>query len=67
MCLCTIQTGLRFKNENEICSVGIDQQVITYSYSWSNGVLSAKILKQIFTSVTDVQGMELFGGGGMEE
>lgn len=52
--------GLKFKDDNQICSVGIDQQVIIYNYSWSNGILSANILNQAFTSVTDVQGMDLW-------
>lgn len=44
---------------NIICSVGIDQQVITYKYLCSNRVIHVDILNQEFTSVTDVQGMEL--------
>ncbi|KAM0729073.1 tRNA (34-2'-O)-methyltransferase regulator WDR6 [Formica fusca] len=53
-------TGLKFKDNDQICSVGIDQQVIVHSYSWSHGVISAKMLNQVFTSVTDVQGMDLW-------
>ncbi|XP_029178864.1 WD repeat-containing protein 6 isoform X1 [Nylanderia fulva] len=53
-------TGLKFKDDDQICSVGIDQQVIIHSYSWSHGVISANILNQVFTSVTDVQGMDLW-------
>jgi len=44
---------------NKIYSVGIDQQVITYHYLYSNGVVHVDVTNQIFTSVTDVQGMEL--------
>lgn len=53
-------TGLKFKDDNQICSVGVDQQVIVYSYSWSNGALSATVLSEVYTSVTDVQGMDLW-------
>lgn len=49
---------MRFK-ENKICSVGIDQQVITHNYLCFNGIVHVDILNQVFTSVTDVQGMEL--------
>ncbi|XP_012532224.1 WD repeat-containing protein 6 isoform X2 [Monomorium pharaonis] len=51
--------GVRFIDgeNNKMCSVGVDQQVITYNYLCSNGV-HVDILNQIFTSVTDVQGME---------
>ncbi|KYN30635.1 WD repeat-containing protein 6 [Trachymyrmex septentrionalis] len=51
--------GVKLK-DNTICSVGIDQQVIIYNYSCSNGVIHVDILNQVFTSVTDVQGMELY-------
>lgn len=54
-----IPTGVRFKND-KIYSVGIDQQFITHNYLYSNGVIHADILNQVFTSVTDVQGMELY-------
>ncbi|XP_019886764.2 WD repeat-containing protein 6 [Ooceraea biroi] len=53
-------TGLKFKSGDQICSVGIDQRVIIYSYLWHDGVLSANILNQVFTSVTDAQGMDLW-------
>ncbi|XP_011264637.1 WD repeat-containing protein 6 isoform X2 [Camponotus floridanus] len=53
-------TGLKFKDDDQICSVGIDQEVIVHSYSWSHGVISANKLNQVFTSVTDVQGMDLW-------
>jgi len=46
--------------DNKIYSVGIDQQVITYNYSYSNGVIHVDVTNQVFTSVTDVQGMELY-------
>lgn len=52
-------TGVRLK-DNKICSVGIDQQVITYNYLCSNRQIHVDILNQVFTSVTDVQGMELY-------
>lgn len=55
-----MSTGLKFKDDDQICSVGIDQQVIIYSYAWSSGVLSAKVLSKVFTSVTDVKGMDLW-------
>ncbi|XP_039303311.1 WD repeat-containing protein 6 isoform X2 [Solenopsis invicta] len=52
--------GVRFiKKNNKICSVGVDQQVITHNYLCSNGVVHVNILDQVLTSVTDVQGMEL--------
>jgi len=54
-----IPTGVRLKG-NKIYSVGIDQQVITYHYLCSNGVVHVDVTNQVFTSVTDVQGMELY-------
>ncbi|XP_011143279.1 WD repeat-containing protein 6 isoform X2 [Harpegnathos saltator] len=58
---CAQIAGLKFKGKDQICSVGTDQQVTIYSYSWSsNGALSAKVLSEVFTSVTDVQGMDLW-------
>ncbi|XP_071571195.1 tRNA (34-2'-O)-methyltransferase regulator WDR6-like isoform X1 [Temnothorax nylanderi] len=51
--------GVRFKDE-KIYSVGIDQLFITHKYVYSNGVICVDILNQVFTSVTDVQGMELY-------
>ncbi|KAL0127151.1 hypothetical protein PUN28_005435 [Cardiocondyla obscurior] len=51
--------GVRFNND-KIYSVGVDQQFITHSYLYSNGVIHVDILNQVFTSVTDVQGMELY-------
>ncbi|XP_032663397.1 WD repeat-containing protein 6 isoform X2 [Odontomachus brunneus] len=57
---CAQIAGLKFKDDDQICSVGIDQQVIIYSYSWSSGALSARILSNVFTSITDVQGMDLW-------
>lgn len=50
---------MRFKDD-KIYSVGIDQQFITHNYLYSNGIIHVNILNQIFTSVTDVQGMELY-------
>lgn len=55
-----IPIGLKFKDDDQICSVGIDQQVVVHNYSWSHGVISANISNQVFTSVTDVQGMDLW-------
>lgn len=49
---------MKFK-DNKIYSVGIDQQVITHNYLCSNGIVHVNISSQVFTSVTDVQGMEL--------
>lgn len=54
-----IPTGVKLKND-KIYSVGIDQQFITHHYLYSNGVIHVDILNQVFTSVTDVQGMELY-------
>ncbi|XP_072762395.1 tRNA (34-2'-O)-methyltransferase regulator WDR6-like [Anoplolepis gracilipes] len=53
-------TGLKFKDDDQICSVGIDQQVIIHNYSWSDETISANILNQTLTCVTDVQGMALW-------
>ncbi|KAL6261293.1 hypothetical protein P5V15_008815 [Pogonomyrmex californicus] len=53
-------TGVKFKDEDQICSVGIDQQIIIHRYSCFNGIVHADILTQVFTSVPDVQGMELW-------
>ncbi|KAG7214130.1 hypothetical protein KM043_001484 [Ampulex compressa] len=52
-------TGVKFANEDKFCSVGMDQQVITYKYVHSSGTLSVEILNRVFTSVPDVQGMTL--------
>nr|KAF7427407.1 hypothetical protein H0235_007101 [Vespula pensylvanica] len=49
-------TGVKLTN-NKIFSVGIDQQVITHSYSCTNNKISAQVLSIELTSVSDVQGM----------
>ncbi|XP_017754598.1 PREDICTED: WD repeat-containing protein 6 [Eufriesea mexicana] len=49
-------TGIIFHEKNTIFSVGMDQQVIMYRYDCNNN-LSVRILKRIYTFVTDVKGL----------
>ncbi|XP_012154192.1 tRNA (34-2'-O)-methyltransferase regulator WDR6 isoform X3 [Megachile rotundata] len=51
-------TGVKFY-EDKIFSVGMDQQVIMYNYSFNNDCLCVTVLKKIFTFVTDVKGLTL--------
>ncbi|KOC68853.1 WD repeat-containing protein 6 [Habropoda laboriosa] len=50
-------TGIMFHEENKIYSVGMDQQVIMYSYYYNNDTLSVTVLKKVITFVTDVKGL----------
>ncbi|XP_053970887.1 WD repeat-containing protein 6 [Hylaeus volcanicus] len=53
-------TGIKFHDENKIVSVGLDQQIIIYDYHYSNSTLSVKVLKKIYTHVTDASGLTLW-------
>ncbi|XP_076663163.1 trafficking protein particle complex subunit 31 isoform X1 [Andrena cerasifolii] len=53
-------TGIRFHGEKHIFSIGMDQQVIMYSYDYSDDNLSVEVLKQVFTFVTDAKGLTLW-------
>ncbi|XP_034191161.2 tRNA (34-2'-O)-methyltransferase regulator WDR6 isoform X2 [Osmia lignaria lignaria] len=52
-------TGIKF-HKDKIFTVGIDQQIIVYSYNYNDDFLSVTILKKIFTCVTDVKGLTLW-------
>nr|XP_033338866.1 WD repeat-containing protein 6 isoform X1 [Megalopta genalis]XP_033338867.1 WD repeat-containing protein 6 isoform X1 [Megalopta genalis] len=53
-------TGIKFHEEDKIFSIGLDQQINMYNYSFANDILSVKVLKTIFTFVTDVKGLTLW-------
>ncbi|XP_076618371.1 tRNA (34-2'-O)-methyltransferase regulator WDR6-like isoform X1 [Colletes latitarsis] len=53
-------TGIKFHDNNKIFSVGLDQQVIMYSYYFTHDTLSVKVLRQIYTFVTDISGLTLW-------
>lgn len=51
--------GIKFFQENKLCSVGTDQKVIIHRYSMENDALLLLKENEIITCVSDVQGITL--------
>ncbi|XP_051172215.1 WD repeat-containing protein 6 isoform X2 [Leptopilina boulardi] len=58
-CHYTQITGIKFFQENKLCSVGTDQKVIIHRYSMENDALLLLKENEIITCVSDVQGITL--------
>lgn len=52
-------TGIKFYQENKLCSVGTDQKVIIHRYSLKSDALLLEKENEFVTCVSDVQGMAL--------